>query len=174
MIGLNLGCGRNHLEGWKNYDSDVRIDRPLPFPEQYADFIFAEHVVEHVGYYEALAFFKECYRVLKVGGTVRIAVPSVEQIMMYGTDAYYKFAAKWGPTPDRRGAMHAILHAHGHRAPWTIGLLTTSLYFAGFDTVEPCTPGLSRIYELRDVEGHGRVIGEEFNSIETVVAEGTK
>jgi SAM-dependent methyltransferase len=171
---INLGCGRNHLEGWKNYDADVDITKPLPFPNNSADCIFAEHVVEHVGYYEALGFFRECHRVLGAGGIVRIAVPSVERILRYGSPDYFKFASKWGPTPDVRGAMHAILHAHGHRAPWTESLLTTSLFFAGFDNVEVCTPGQSHHEALRGVEGHGRVIGEYFNWIETTVAEATK
>lgn len=175
MIALNLGCGTNSLPGWKNFDSDVDIAKPLPFDSDSADFIFAEHVVEHVGYYEALGFFRECHRVLKDGGVVRIAVPSLERVMTYGTPEYFKFAAKWAPTADRRGAMHAILNAHGHRAPWTDALLRASLYTAGFDgaiTAHP--PGQSAREELRNIEGHGRVIGEYFNWIETTVAEATK
>lgn len=175
MIAINLGCGRNHIEGWKNYDADVDITKPLPFHDQQADFVLAEHVVEHVGYYEAVAFFRECFRILKPDGVLRIAVPSIERVMQHGNDEYFKFVAKkWAPTPDRRGAMHAMLHAHGHRAPWTEGLLLASVYFAGFDKVRTASPGMSKHPELRGVEGHGRVIGDEFNEIETVIVEGTK
>lgn len=174
MIKINLGCGGNHLDGWVNVDADVDITKPLPYPDKHADYMFAEHVVEHVGYYEALGFFRECHRVLKNGGVLRIAVPSVERILKYGTPEYFKFASKWGPTNDVRGAMHAILHAHGHRAPWTESLLTTSLFSSGFDKTEVCTPGQSHINELQQVEGHGKVISEYFNWIETVAVEATK
>src|SRR4029079_4045051 len=126
MIKINLGCGGNHIEGWKNFDADVDIIKPLPFHADYADLMFAEHVVEHVGYYEALAFFRECLRVLKPGGILRIAVPSIERIYLHGSPEYFKFTRKWAPTEDKRGAMHAILHAHGHRAPWTDALLRSS------------------------------------------------
>ncbi len=174
LIKINFGCGGNRLDGWQNYDDDVDITKPLPFDNGVASFVFAEHVVEHVDYYEALDFFKECHRVLKSGGVLRIAVPSVERILKYGTPEYFKFASKWGPTADVRGAMHAILHAHGHRAPWTESLLTTSLFFAGFDRTEVCTPGQSHINELQQVEGHGKVISEYFNWIETVAVEAMK
>jgi hypothetical protein len=67
--------------------------------------------------------------------------------------------------------MLALLDAHGHQAPWTVSLLAASLYVAGFDTVVPRDPGLSDHAALRGVEGHGRVIGEVFNAIETIVCE---
>ncbi len=173
MIALNFGCGTNHLKGWQNYDAEVDITRPLPFVSACADFILAEHVVEHVTYDEALAFFRECRRVLKPAGVVRIAVPSVEQIMKQGTQAYFDFVYRWAPPGEntRRGAMHAILFAHGHKAPWTASLLAVSLYLAGFEDVRPRDPGLSDHFELRAAEGHGRVIGEAFNAIETVICE---
>ncbi len=174
MMKINLGCGTNRLKGWSNFDADIDITQPLPFDSNSATFMFAEHVVEHVEYVEALAFFKECYRVLRPDGVLRIAVPSIERILHHGNEDYYKFAAKWAPTPDLRGAMHAILFAHGHRAPWTESLLVTSLFFVGFDEVMVNAPGLSPHPELQNVEGHGKVISDEFNLIETSVAEATK
>jgi SAM-dependent methyltransferase len=174
MIKLNFGCGANRLPDWQNYDSEVDITRPLKWHDSSIDRVMAEHVVEHVGYYDALLFFKECHRILRPGGVARIAAPSVERIMAVGTEEYFKFASRWAPSPDRRGAMHAILYAHGHCAPWTEGLLAASLYYAGFSETKPCRPGKSSHEELCGVEGHGAVIGYEFNDIETVVVEATK
>lgn len=171
---LNFGCGKNRITGWDNYDAEVDISQPLPFDDASADLIFAEHVVEHVGYYQALDFFKECLRVLKPGGVIRICVPSLENIWKRGDEDYFRFASKWGPSADRRGAMHAILYAHGHQAAWTQGLLEASLYYAGFDGIEACEPGKSRRSELVGVEGHARIIGERRNWIESAVAEGVR
>jgi ADP-heptose:LPS heptosyltransferase/SAM-dependent methyltransferase len=173
-IKLNFGCGENRITGWCNYDGEVDITKPLPFEDEHADFIFAEHVVEHVDYRQALAFFAECRRVLKAGGVIRIAVPSLENIWKRGDQDYFNFARKWGPSADRRGAMHAIINAHGHKAIWTQGLLEACLFYAGFEDIEPCEPGQSSHADLVAVEGHGRVIGERFNWIETAVVEGTK
>lgn len=174
MIALNFGCGSNHIPGWRNYDTDVDISRPLPFADAYANFIFAEHVVEHIEYMQALAFFRECRRVLKPVGVVRIAVPSIEKIWLDGTKEYFQFThgKGWAKTADARGVMQAILDCHGHKAPWTASLLAASLYLAGFDEVGGCEVGQSEHSELRGVEGHGRAIGDANNAIETVVCEG--
>jgi SAM-dependent methyltransferase len=130
-------------------------------------------VVEHVTYDEALSFFRECRRVLKPGGVVRIAVPSIEQVWRQGTAEYFGFVRSrgWAKSADARGAMAALLECHGHRAPWTASLLAVSLYLAGFETIVARDPGLSDHPELRGVEGHGKVIGDAFNAIETVICE---
>lgn len=180
MLKINLGCGTNRLVGWKNHDEDVDITKALPWDDGAADFVFAEHVVEHISYFSAIAFFKECHRILHMDGVCRIAVPSVEQIWRYASPEYMKFTQKWvEPTGTsensrRRDAMTNILFKHGHRAPWTRDLLLASLFYAGFDRVVALPPGQSSHADLQDIEGHGRVIGEYFNWIETVAVEATK
>lgn len=173
---LNLGCGTNRLEGWENYDAEVNITEPLMWKSDSVDFVFAEHVVEHVYYEQAVGFFRECHRILKPGGVVRIAVPSVERVYQMATERYGEFVKKWVPWEKdyRRAAMSNILFMHGHRAPWTEGLLQASLFYAGFDNPWPTIPGYSRHGELCNVEGHDKVIGKEFNAIETVVVEAIK
>ncbi len=181
MMKLNLGCGTNLLDGWENHDAGVNITQRLPWTSDTVDCVFAEHVVEHVTYNEALCFFSECHRVLRTGGVCRIAVPSVERIWREATPNYCEFTERWSSVPANagenerlRGAMTNILFRHGHLAPWTQGLLQASLFYAGFDEVKPCTPGCSDHPELQGVEGHGKVISAKFNNIETVVVEATK
>ena len=70
--------------------------------------------------------------------------------------------------------MHAIIYAHGHEAIWTTSKLEAVMYYCGFDQITSCQPGMSDHKELRDVEGHGKVIGDRFNDLETIVCEGTK
>jgi predicted SAM-dependent methyltransferase len=172
---INLGCGTNRLKGWQNHDADVDITKPLPWPDGSASHVLAEHVVEHVPLKSAIAFFKECHRVLGPGGILRIAVPSIERIWKSDDEDYFRFSQKWqniGPT--RRGAMHAILFSHGHEMAYTESVLQALLYYCGFDQVTSCQPGMSMHRELQGVEGHGRIIGAKFNSIETIVVEGIK
>jgi SAM-dependent methyltransferase len=171
---INLGCGTNKLEGWANFDAEVNITKPLRFATSSASFILAEHVVEHVNYYQSINFFKECARVLKPGGVLRITVPSIEKIMDNGNDPeYIKFVhdRKWAPTADHRGAMHAILYCHGHQTAWTSSLLKSTLFYAGFKDIAVLAPGESSRTELSGVEGHGKVIGDKFNLIESISVE---
>lgn len=175
MIKVNFGCGANRLDGWQNYDDDVDITRRLPFADDTVDFILAEHVVEHVPYSDAVMFLQECRRVLVSGGVARIIVPSVERIMLHADEEYVQFTYrnKWAPQPTVRGAMHAILFCHGHEAAWTEGLLRSTMFYAGLEP-EHCDPGQSRHAELRDVDGHAKIIGWRNNWIESSVFEGTK
>jgi SAM-dependent methyltransferase len=172
---LNLGCGTNRLPGWLNYDAELDITKPLPFLDGTIDFIFAEHVVEHVHQREAFSFFEECHRVLKPGGMIRIAVPSADQIMRLADDDYCAFVSKWSRSKGKtkRDALDAIIINHGHRAIWSAASLAAAIYAAGFE-VGIARPGKSDVPALQGLEGHGKVIGEKFNEIETVVVEGTK
>jgi len=172
---LNLGCGTNKLAGWDNHDADVDITRRLPWANDSASHIFIEHCVEHVPYKAAIEFFKEAHRVLAPGGVLRVTVPSLEQIACCDDADYHRFTTKWQSFgSNKRGAMHAIIYAHGHEMVWNAQLLRDTLYFAAFDDVRLCKLGESDDPVLRGVEGHGRIIGEKFNRIESCSVEARK
>lgn len=170
-VRLNFGCGTNRLEGWKNFDSEIDITKRLPFADASADFILAEHVIEHVEFKQALAFMRECRRVLKPGGVARFATPSIEKVWQNADAEYFAFVKRWSKEEGMRPAIQALLDCHGHKAPWTESLLLVTAFQAGFDNVKACAPLSSDFPELVGVEGHHRVIGEKFNAIETVVCE---
>lgn len=173
-VKVNLGCGKNRLDGWQNYDREVDVNKPLKFASGSIDYLLCEHCIEHIDYYRAIEFFKECRRVLKSGGVARFVVPSIEQIAKCEDKSYFEFTGQWQKLgPHARGAMHAILYAHGHKTAWTRSLMETTLFFAGFDKTTICEPHKSEHMELTDVEGHHRVIGDKFNSIESLVIEAT-
>ena len=82
---LQLGCGRNWLEGWLNSDSSPRtsdilqldVTIALPFEDDTFDYIFSEHVIEHISYPEGAYMLEECFRVLKPGGVLRVGTPDL-------------------------------------------------------------------------------------------------
>lgn len=91
-VKLHIGCGRKYKKGWVNIDNnsygnidklDLNYDlrNPLPFPDNWADFIFNEHFLEHLTAEEGAIFIKECVRVLKPGGVLRIAMPNLENMI---------------------------------------------------------------------------------------------
>jgi SAM-dependent methyltransferase len=175
-IKINLGCGDNKLPGWLNHDADIDITYPLPWPDDYVDFILIEHCVEHISYHEAVRFFKEAYRVLRIGGVLRVIVPSITQILLCDDQEYFDWLKKkgWAPTADTRGALDAIIWQHGHQHAWTATLMEATLYYAGFNAPRKCDPYVSSHPSLCNVDGHHKVIGDKFNRIESLVFEGAK
>lgn len=171
---INLGCGGNKLPGWTNYDAEVDISQPLPFGDNEVDFMLAEHVVEHISFHEAYRFFEECYRVLKPGGIARILTPGIDRIWKYWTPEYGELVKKGGFSDGSKAdCLRAIIFQHGHLAGWTEELLGIILRNVGF-TVTYALPGESNHPELKDVDGHAKVIGASANLIETIIAEARK
>ena len=60
---------------YKNYDLNNRLD----FPDNHADGILASHFLEHLTLQECLKLLKECKRVLKPGGVLRISIPDAKK-----------------------------------------------------------------------------------------------
>jgi predicted SAM-dependent methyltransferase len=169
MRKLNLGCGGNILDGWENHDMDLDITKPLPYEDNSIDFIFIEHCVEHTTTPDAVRFFAEALRVLKPDGTLRVAVPSADKIYDLADGAYLKWHGQSGfGDGTKRGAVRSILLDHGHLSAWNHSILEACLFAAGFDP--------DKIYgcEFSELEGHGKVIGDHNNKIETIIMEAVK
>ena len=60
------------------------LRRGVPFPDGAFDVVYHSHVLEHIDRCSAPAFLRECYRVLKPGGIIRVVVPDLYQLV----DAY--------------------------------------------------------------------------------------
>jgi predicted SAM-dependent methyltransferase len=88
---LHLACGTNLLQGWANVDFNgtkqiisLDLTRPLPVQSDSMRFIFNEHFIEHLTIAQGEFFLKECYRVLKSDGVLRISTPDLRA----GIDLY--------------------------------------------------------------------------------------
>lgn len=85
---LNIGCGAVTHECWTNVDvwaADPSVilhnlHEPLTFVDQSYDAAYASHVIEHLAPDAADNLLRECYRVLKPGGIMRVVVPDLEAI----------------------------------------------------------------------------------------------
>jgi len=82
---LNLGCGRNPIDGWTNIDAvalpgvDVVADldrcreTPLPFRESSAGEFLLAHVLEHLA--DPLGLMQELHRIASPGAVATIRCP---------------------------------------------------------------------------------------------------
>jgi|GEM_PF-640135 len=86
---LNVGCGYNFYDGFVNLDWEwkpgvlpwdiSRLDKEqYPFPDSTFKGIYTEHCIEHVDINAGWQNFREFYRILKPGGTLRVIVPDGE------------------------------------------------------------------------------------------------
>lgn len=85
---VNLGCGARFHPAWINMDANpggpgvIRRDltSPLPFENGSIDVIYHSHVLEHLPRGLALPFLRDCFRVLRPGGIMRVVAPDLESI----------------------------------------------------------------------------------------------
>lgn len=88
MIKLHLGCGKRYIPGFIHIDIieyphiDIceNIDNLSVFEDNMVDIIYNCHVLEHFNRHSTKKVLKEWYRVLKVGGILRTAVPDFESL----------------------------------------------------------------------------------------------
>jgi predicted SAM-dependent methyltransferase len=86
---LNLGCGNKFHKEWINVDmtsnskfvKSHNLRKGIPFSDGKIDVIYHSQVLEHFPKEDARKFIRECFRVLKPGGTMRIVVPDLENIV---------------------------------------------------------------------------------------------
>jgi len=188
---LQLGAGTTPLPGWLNTDLTphgkdvVFLDavRPFPIRSETLDYIFSEHQIEHVGLEQGEQMLRECYRVLKPGGKIRVATPSLEAMVALSTDApselqrhYIRTVTdQYFPRLDLyEGAVltNNMLRNWGHKFVYDRRTLRAVLMRAGFVDVTFHEVGESPDPHLRGIERHGAALGDErLNRIETMVAE---
>ena len=63
------------------HDLDIRrrdVTKGLPFDDMSVDYIYTSHLLEHLHKEDTMSVLKECYRVLKPGGILRVVVPDLK------------------------------------------------------------------------------------------------
>lgn len=111
---LNVGCGQRFHREWTNLDrvpcdpSILQHDLcgGICFGDAEFDVVYHSHVLEHFSPMEGLQFLRECRRVLKPQGIIRIAVPNLQRI----AEAYLSLVEKAVTDPER----------YGHDYDWTM------------------------------------------------------
>jgi len=96
---LHLGCGPIRVSGYCNVDivftsatdvvDDVKVLKR--FPANYAEEIYACHVLEHFSHKEIVPILRRWYEVLKPGGILRISVPDIDRIVKIYTANWQHF-----------------------------------------------------------------------------------
>ncbi len=189
---LHIGCGLNMLPGWMNSDfyppsrDALHFDatKPFPLPDDTFDYVFSEHMIEHIPYRDGLTMLKESHRVLKRGGRIRISTPNFAFLVgLYAgqadprRDAYIKWSTanfvNWAPYPDDIFVINNFVRDWEHRFIYDEKSLRHALESAGFTNVVKCELQTSASPALCGLENESRM-PEGFLRLETLTLEGTK
>ena len=90
---LNLGSNTKQIEGFINVDAlpFPEVDEvwdltkiPYPFAEEFSvDEILSVECLEHISFRDTYRVLSEWYRIMKVGGKLKIQVPDIEKMIYY-------------------------------------------------------------------------------------------
>jgi predicted SAM-dependent methyltransferase len=189
---LHLGCGNNIIEGWLNSDlfpesnRVVHIDakETYPFDDETFDYIFSEHLIEHVSYEKGQHMLNECFRVLKDGGRIRISTPDLSfLISLYQSEKselqknYIRWATEafidGAPCCEDTFVVNNFVRNWGHTFIYDEKVLRFSLEKTGFKEITKCNLNKSEDKILRNLENEKRMPGG-FLRLESFTLEGTK
>lgn len=137
QVKIHVGAGNRDWKGWINVDIQPlkHIDHVCDgskldmFADNYADVLYASHVLEYWDRIQAIDVLDEWYRVLRPGGTLRIAVPDFSKIAY----VYWKHGELLeGPLFGRMMADGNIIY---HKTVYDYKSLKSILYDTGFKDV---------------------------------------
>jgi SAM-dependent methyltransferase len=157
---LHMGSGPMAIEGWTNVDVaaypgvDVVLDVREPWPFTDVELIFAEHFVEHLTLTEGLRFLRECRRVLREDGVLRLSTPNLDWVWL----THYKPPAELTREEQLLGCLeiNRAFHGWGHQFLYNVRTLELALHAAGFAEVVSREYGMSDVDALRNLERHER------------------
>lgn len=192
VVKLQLGSGVHILPDWLNTDKSISgclagavymdVGKQFMLPENSVNYVYSEHLFEHLTFSQAKNMLKECCRVMKTDGVIRIATPSLEFLLdLYKNPEkeinkqYIDWAAKEGNLPPL--PVYVINRFHtswGHQIIYDFDTLSKLLETCGFRNICQCEMSKSTHAALNGVEGHFNAMPYEFCCLETMILEAVK
>lgn len=145
----------------KSYDwkwpkiSLVNIKNELPDENESVDYIYCSHVLEHFERNEATAILKECKRILKEKGVIRIVLPDLTKIIEYYKDADTFNREYFGYDKDLYVGFigkFKELFIRGHRWMYDKNSARDLLLQSGFNKITMCSFRKGEISDLDNLD----------------------
>lgn len=171
---LHLGASNRVLPHWLNTDisptenvSYLDATRPFPFLDATFDFIYTEHMIEHLPYADAQFMISECQRVMKPGGVLRIITPDLNTLLLTTNhpanpqaEAYLRWMTKTfipdAPKCSPSYVINAMFRMWGHQFIYDLDSLSSLLSSAGFINITQCSINDSSHSDLMNLSNADR------------------
>ena len=189
---LNIGCGGKRLSGWLNSNYQSRREgvifldatKRFPIADGEIDYIYSEHMIEHIPHGKGIDMLKECYRVMREGGVIRISTPDLMfLIKIYGNNRtkieqkYIEWSMAAIPccvkSCDDTFVINNYVRDWGHQFIYDEKTLQVSLEYVGFTNVKRKEFNISKYDALSNLESEDRM-PEGFLQLESLIIEGVK
>jgi predicted SAM-dependent methyltransferase len=189
---LHLGCGDNVRPGWLNSDYNPQSDSvlhldattPFPLPDASLDYVFSEHMIEHLSYADGMRMLRECHRVLRPGGKVRISTPDLDFVVdLHRQDkselqqSYIRWATEQfieaAPYAGDTFVMNNFVRDWGHLFIYDVKTLSRAMESAGFTDITKHQLNESEDLNLVALENDSRM-PQGFLQLESFTLEGVK
>lgn len=134
------------------------LRRPLPWPDRSVEIVYSSHTLEHFTKAEGARLIKECWRVLKGGGLIRIVVPDLAYFVgryqkgeFHADDFVEELGVLFEPRKGVLGRFTAPFIQFPHRCMYDSNALLRLLKETGFEAHLE-RPFTSRIEQIDAVE----------------------
>lgn len=163
---LHLGCGGNKFQGWVNIDADAShgtadilwdLTKGFPVEDSSCSLIYSEHMLEHLKVWQGVDFLRECHRALRPGGVVRVAMPSLDDLIKKSYEGNWR-DQDWLTWPTyesvqtRAEMLNISFRYWGHQWLYDREELQRRMREAGFEQIRDAEWGESETEELRGLE----------------------
>jgi predicted SAM-dependent methyltransferase len=191
VSGLHLGCGPHLLPGWLNSDVHalrrdvVAVDatKRFPFANDVFNYVFTEHMIEHLSFDQARNVLAESFRVLKPGGRIRVSTPDLaflisltESHLTKEKAAYIEWSCKQylnSPLVNAAVVINNFVRNWGHQFIFDKETMAWALEEAGFQRVAFFEIHSSETSDLSCLENADR-LPNGFVAMESMCAEASK
>lgn len=171
---LHIGGGWHRLDGWLNTDLELipdvmRMDatQRFPFRDGTFQYVYTEHMIEHVPYKKGAYMLRECHRVLRDGGVIRVITPNLAAITgLYSSELsadQEKYLSWFCQTfvpqecpPNAASAINAMFRMWGHQFIYDEQTLADAMRAAGFSSVRRWSLGDTVHPVLQNMENKQR------------------
>ena len=186
---LHIGSGKNYKLGWLNCDISpfstnviyTDVTKKFPFKDNSLDYIYSEHMIEHISYKDGLLMLKECYRILKPNGIIRITTPDLFILIdiLKNDQNKYNDYINWSHDENNLVDKNSIevfnnfFQSWGHKFIYSKDFMKSNLDKIGFKNLEFFHVGESTHENLKNLENINR-LPKNFLQIESFTVEGNK